>query len=184
MHLKESKILNKYNSWVESVLVMKIFNHTYFIKISSFISAIYGSSLFAAEELISDSAVMTDKGYTDHNMVSNLIQTTLGLLVILALIGGAAWLFKRYGQNRIGLNGHIKVVGGLSLGARERIVILQVGKQQLVIGVTPSSIQTLHTLDEPLTDESGGEVKNSFSSNLKIALANRMSGANSGSGKL
>ncbi len=38
------------------------------------------------------------------------------------------------------------------MGPRERVVLVQVGKQQLLLGVAPGRIQTLHVLDEPVTD--------------------------------
>jgi flagellar protein FliO/FliZ len=41
----------------------------------------------------------------------------------------------------------MRVVGGLSLGIREKVILLQVGKKQLVLGVTPGRIDTLHVLE-------------------------------------
>ena len=91
--------------------------------------------------------MLAGSGLADPNMTSSLIQTTLGLLVVLAIIGGAAWGFKRFGNFQTGVQGKLKVVGGISLSTRERVVLLQVGDKQLVVGVTPGHIQTLHVLD-------------------------------------
>ena len=41
-------------------------------------------------------------------------------------------------------------MGGISLGGKERIVLVQVGEQQLLVGVAPGSLRTLHVLDQPL----------------------------------
>ena len=44
----------------------------------------------------------------------------------------------------------IKIVAGVSIGTRDRIVLLQVGEEQILVGLTPGRIEKLHTLAEPL----------------------------------
>jgi len=120
---------------------------------------------------LADSKILTEGSLSDPSMAGNLIQTTLGLLVVLAVIGGAAWGFKRFGNFQSGVQGKLRVVGGISLSTRERVVLLQVGDQQLVVGVTPGHIQTLHVLDEPLPTESVTQESPSFSVKLQSAMA-------------
>lgn len=115
--------------------------------------------------------ILAGTGLSDPNMASSLIQTTLGLLVVLMVIGGAAWAFKRFGNFQTGAHGKLKIVGGISLGSRERVVLLQVGSQQLVLGVSPGQIQTLHVLSEPLPIENENENTLSFSARLQSAMA-------------
>jgi flagellar protein FliO/FliZ len=90
------------------------------------------------------------KTSVDPLAFSNLIQLTLGMLAVLALIIGLAWLLKRSGRFQIAAGGGLKILGGLSMGTRERVVLLQVGETQLLVGVAPGSIKTLHVLDKPL----------------------------------
>ena len=71
-------------------------------------------------------------------------QVVLGLTLVLMLIVGLAWFLKRYGKFQMALGGQMKMLGGLSLGARDRVVILQVGETQLLLGISPGRIQTLH----------------------------------------
>ena len=49
-------------------------------------------------------------------------------------------------------SGHdrFKVLASLPVGTRERIVLMQAGDRQIVLGVAPGRINTLHVLDEPL----------------------------------
>lgn len=82
---------------------------------------------------------------------SSLLQLTLGMLVVLGLILGIAWILKRSGRFQIAAGGGLKILGGLSMGTRERVVLIQVGEQQLLLGVAPGSVKTLHVLDKPLT---------------------------------
>jgi flagellar protein FliO/FliZ len=62
------------------------------------------------------------------------------LLVTLAAL-------KRWGgQFRSASTAGMKVISGISVGTRERILLLEVGDTWLVVGVTASQIRTLHTL--------------------------------------
>ncbi|MBL8254926.1 MAG: flagellar biosynthetic protein FliO, partial [Candidatus Competibacter sp.] len=70
-----------------------------------------------------------------------LVQLTLGLVVVLALAVGLSWLLRRYAIPRDGL---IRVIGGLPLSSRERLLLIAVDETRLLIGITPHQIQTLH----------------------------------------
>ena len=83
------------------------------------------------------------------NMTS-LWQLTLGMVLVLGLIIAIAWLLKRSGRFQMAAGGGLRLLGGLSMGARERVVLLQVGETQLLVGVAPGRVQTLHVLDKPL----------------------------------
>lgn len=140
-----------------------------FLQASGFVHAVESSA-----DKLASSKVLSGTGLSDPNMAGSLIQTSLGLLVVLAVIGGAAWAFKRFGSFQTGMQGRMKVVGGVSLGARERVVLLQVGDQQLVVGVAPGQIQTLHVLDEPLSTNEDAAEPMSFSARLQSVMANRI----------
>jgi flagellar protein FliO/FliZ len=70
-----------------------------------------------------------------------LTQLTLGLAVVLALAVGLSWLLRRHVLPRGGV---IRVIGGLPLGSRERLLLIEVDETRLLIGVTAQQIQTLH----------------------------------------
>jgi flagellar protein FliO/FliZ len=135
---------------------------------------VFSTTVFAAEEAAKKiPKSLADSGMSDPNMAGNLVQTTLGLLVVLLVIGAAAWAFKRFGGVHIGAQGRMKIIGGISLGTRERAVLLQVGEQQLVVGVSPGRVQTLHVLDVPIEVEDKPADTTSFSSRLQSAIINR-----------
>lgn len=79
-----------------------------------------------------------------------LVQFGLGLVVVLATVVVLVWVLRRVGQLQTSFGGTLKTLGGLSLGARERIVLIQVGDTQILLGVAPGRIQTLYILDTPL----------------------------------
>ena len=72
-----------------------------------------------------------------------LLQMGFGLFLVLALILVSAWLVRRMGRFQSGTGSPLRVIGGLSMGARERVVLIQAGNTQLLVGVAPGRIQTL-----------------------------------------
>lgn len=74
------------------------------------------------------------------------LQATLALALIVALLLGLAWLARKVSGSKGFGQGGMKVIGGVALGPRERIVLLEVGDEWLVIGVVPGQIRTLHRM--------------------------------------
>jgi len=152
---------------------------------------LFSAGVFAVENTTAETTatapekenILAGSGLSDSSMAGNLAQTTLGLLVVLLVIGAAAWAFKRFGNVHVGAQGRMKIIGGISLGTRERAVLLQVGDQQLVIGVSPGRVQTLHVLDKPVLVEEKLENAMSFSSRLQSAILNRKNDFNGGEKK-
>lgn len=82
--------------------------------------------------------------------LSALLRLTLALGVVLAAILALTWLLRRVGRLSRSANGQLRILGGLPVGNRERIVLVQVGKTQLLLGVAPGQVQTLHILEETI----------------------------------
>ncbi len=76
--------------------------------------------------------------------LSTLLETALGLIIVLGFIVLLAWLLRRTQHLHTTANGKLKVIAGLPLGARERIVLIEAGSEQVLVGITPQQIQTLH----------------------------------------
>ncbi|AID25201.1 flagellar biosynthetic protein FliO [Salmonella bongori] len=84
---------------------------------------------------------------------SPLIQVSGALIGIIALILAAAWVIKRMGFSPKGNSAReLKVSACASLGPRERVIIVEVENARLVLGVTASQINLLHTLPPAKTD--------------------------------
>lgn len=100
-----------------------------------------------------------------------LAQLVVGLLIVLAGVFALAWILKRMNALHAPAGGAIKVLGGVSVGQRERILLLQVGKTQLLVGVAPGSVQRLHELDEPIVPQAGAQpAPEGFAGKLAAAL--------------
>ena len=76
----------------------------------------------------------------------SLLQTTLALGFVLAVLVGAAWLLKRYGPKSITGGTAVRLVGALNVGARERILVVEVGEQWIVVGASPGRMNALATM--------------------------------------
>ncbi len=76
-------------------------------------------------------------------------QVLFALLLVLFAIFACAWLLRRFGPGQFGGNAHMRVVGGVMVGPKERVVIVEVQGTWLVLGVTPTAISTLHSVNKP-----------------------------------
>ena len=92
----------------------------------------------------------------------------LSLLMVLALIVVSALVLKRFNITQQH-NTQLKVVASLSLGVKERLIVAQVGDQQIVLGVTPQQITLIKTLDEPI-DSSHSEKTSALTGNVLAFL--------------
>lgn len=75
----------------------------------------------------------------------------LSLLMVLVLIGICAFILKRFNFAQQTVS-QLRVVTSLSVGAKERVIVVQMGEQQLLLGVTAQQITLLDKLAEPLTE--------------------------------
>ena len=101
----------------------------------------------------------------------DFLQMIFGLLLVLGIIFGMAWFIRRMGSFQQVSHGALRVLGGLSVGQRERIVLVQVGEEQLLIGLAPGQIRTLHVLDEKVSINASNVTRsNSFAERLQSAL--------------
>ncbi|PCI22413.1 MAG: flagellar biosynthetic protein FliO [Piscirickettsiaceae bacterium] len=108
-------------------------------KINVFVGCCFTSVAYAEE------AIVIGSKSTDPFSTANLSQWTVGLITILLIIGTIAWLVKRFSHFGNGQVGQMKIVAGLSVGHREKVVLIRAGEQHLLIGVAPGRVQTLHT---------------------------------------
>jgi flagellar protein FliO/FliZ len=85
---------------------------------------------------------------------TSILKTLGGLGLVLALIFVLAKVGKKLHANISAPDRALKIVSMLSLGTKEKVALIQVGKKQLLIGVTPQSINTLLELAEPIDIDS------------------------------
>jgi flagellar protein FliO/FliZ len=80
-----------------------------------------------------------------------MMQGLVGLVIVLGAIFAAGWLLKKLGP-RARSSGIVQVVGGVSVGPREKVVVVRFGGQTLLLGVAPGQVSLLHSADSMLDD--------------------------------
>ncbi len=108
-----------------------------------------------------------------------MLQAGLGMALVLGLIFALAWLARRFGLQRLGGSSVVRLVSSASVGARERIVVVEVAGTWLVLGVTSSQVNMLHSLPAQATAPGSGRADPAstafglFSGKLREALGGR-----------
>lgn len=78
---------------------------------------------------------------------ADVLQWLSALLIVLLLFGGIVWLLRKSGSLSFTGKSQLAVISGLSVGVREKLVLVKVGDKQLLLGVTPSRIDKLLELE-------------------------------------
>ena len=78
-----------------------------------------------------------------------LAQGLFGLLIVLGVLMAFFWFLRRFSPGQSGAQGVVKVVGGVMLGTRERLVVVEVDGTWLLLGVGGGQITAVHTMPRP-----------------------------------
>lgn len=111
------------------------------MRILVFLSLLLALPVMAAEP----SASMSSSG-----MGAQMTKLLFGLLLVIGLIFLLAWLLRRMQQLNPRGNQAIKLISSHALGPRERLVLVQVGSEQVLLGLSAGRITPLHVLEEPV----------------------------------
>ena len=113
-------------------------------------------SVLAAEPVASATAAAAPA--VSVGVAGQLTQLVFGLLLVLGLIFLLAWLLRRVQQAGAAGKGQvIELIGSRALGPRDRLMLVQVGNEQILLGLSPGTITALHVLKEPVQVPSGTE---------------------------
>lgn len=86
---------------------------------------------------------------------SYLLKTVIALCVVMLVIWLSAKLLRPLAEKHNGSTGSLKILASISVGSREKLLIIQAGDAQFLIGVSPAGIQKIEKYEEPLLN---GEV--------------------------
>lgn len=110
---------------------------------------------------------------------THLFNVALGLVLIVVLILVLAWFLRRFGQGGAFNSKSMKILATLPLGTRERLVVVDVGGQQILLGVTSSEITSLHVFETPVIDPDQPGGSSEFSQKLMSILQKKDRGGES-----
>ncbi len=113
-------------------------------------------SLWAASDTAKAAEAAKETGTTVGGVAGkgelSVLPVISSLFVVIVVILLLALAVKRFNLGFPGSRA-IKVVTALSLGAKERLVVVEINGKQHVLGVTSNQINHLLSLDEPLESQ-------------------------------
>ncbi len=126
------------------------------------LSSFFNHSCYAAEN-----------GSSMHSVPGNVVQIVVSLLVIVGVLIGLALVFKKFGLNRLYAHFPLKIIGTMSLGSNQRIVVVEANDEWIVLGVTPQHISTITRMPRQETPVSVNPINpNNMPKWLKKVLIN------------
>lgn len=123
------KIYNKYCLYKKAKLYVSIF-------------IIFFSATVLAEAPVTDLAKPID--------TSNILVVTLGLMFVLGLFFLLVFLLKKIPAIQRHHSGILKIIDTLYIGTNEKVILVDVGEKQIVIGVNNQTINTLYVMEETI----------------------------------
>ena len=117
------------------------------------------------------SALAAGVGQKSHDILSTqyLLQVMGSLLLVLAAVFVLALVLKRFNAVPGSGEKQIQVLASTRLGGREKLMLVRVVDQLLVLGVAPGNLRTLHTFSGDIDDHGGKSADEGFAALLKAA---------------
>jgi len=92
------------------------------------------------------------------------------MVIVVAVILLLGWLYSRSRFVSGGANGVISIIASRALGPKERLLVVEVADQQLLVGMTATAVQTLHVFDTPVSVPDKNPGNSGFAGRMKTAL--------------
>jgi flagellar biosynthetic protein FliO len=83
-------------------------------------------------------------------MNEQTIHLFITLMIVLVLVFISIYLMKKLGASRWNNKGVLKIVSQMSINNKDRLVLIEAGNKQILLGVTSTAINTLHVFDEKI----------------------------------
>ena len=98
-----------------------------------------------------------------------LLQVIGSFVVVILLLIGVLVLLRRFNGVSSQMSGNMRVISSVGVGQRERVVLVQVGEEQILVGVGPGNVRKIQAFNEPVVEPSASTTP-SFSDVWKVAM--------------
>lgn len=136
--------------------------------------------------LVSQSPPPVALGVSSDSLITLALlgKTALALALVVACVLLCGWVVRRVGARPLSPGKVMRVVSSTSMGQREKVVIVEVRGQWLVLGVTAQQVTALAQMDAPPAEPDIAAVTtgDSFAERLAGALKRRIQCTDKGSG--
>ncbi|GAB2690238.1 hypothetical protein GCM10027170_22420 [Aliiglaciecola aliphaticivorans] len=119
--------------------------------------------------------ILSKSAFAQVESLSNptsVVSIFLSLLLVIVIVVVLALLMRRFNVTATG-NGQLQVVASMVAGTRERIMVIEVGDEQHLVGVTATNINHLAKLEHAL-EKPSNSTSDSFKDKLTQALAGKI----------
>lgn len=100
----------------------------------------------------------------------DVLSIGVSMFIVIGVIIVLGWAYSRSRFLAGGASDVINVVATRALGPRERLLVVEVADQQLLVGMTQTGVQTLHVFDKPVCIAETKKDAAGFASRLRAAF--------------
>lgn len=79
---------------------------------------------------------------------TSIFQISLGLIVVIGFVIFMGWMVKKFNLQPLQSQAVAKIVGGVSVGQREKVIVVEIADQWIIVGVAPGRVNGLATMDK------------------------------------
>lgn len=99
---------------------------------------------------ISPFAFANEKTAAAAPVVVQPLNLFFGLVFLAAIVIAGWWLVQRAGGLQIKSGNGLRIVTAMSVGPRERVVLIEIAGEQMLLGVGPGRVNLLHRFEQPV----------------------------------
>ena len=101
---------------------------------------------------------------------SDILGLGASMLIVVATVIALGWLYSRMRFSGTGSGDVINIVASRTLGPKERLVLIEVADQQLLVGITATQVQTLHRFENSVVVGRAADESMGFADRLRAAV--------------
>lgn len=109
----------------------------------------FGLSCFSSGDLLASETAEKVADLSQGITAGYFLKLGVALVLVLCVFFAFAWLMRRLNHMPAGESG-LQIVSGLNVGSKEKLMVVQMGEEQVLIGVTQQSISKLHVLKDAI----------------------------------
>lgn len=126
--------------------------------------------IIKSDELANSTGTMPTLTETPGLAGGDILSMGVSMFIVVGVIIVLGWLYSRSRYMGRGTSNVINVVATRVLGPKERLLVVEVAEQQLLVGMTAAGVQTLHVLEKPVCSAEAVADGTGFASRLRSAF--------------
>lgn len=100
--------------------------------------------------------------------LTSIISVFLSLIVVIAIIFALAYVVRRFNVAQSG-NGQMRVVASMMAGSKEKVMVIEVGGEQHLLGITAHNINHLAKLEQPILNDNKDKTNTAAKGNASLS---------------